>query len=116
MDYQKLCSKIKNEFDVKIEKSQINNLFSIKIEEAEQMYYFDNIKKNINAFYDLLSLKDKEKKNKKIEDLKLLFEKRIPILEENLKAAILSNYIYYSFIPDLKYQQTLKKFNIKNDN
>lgn len=116
LDYQKLCSKIKNEFDVKIEKSQINNLFSIKIEEAEQMYYFDNIKKNINAFYDLLSLKDKEKKNKKIEDLKLLFEKRIPILEENLKAAILSNYIYYSFIPDLKYQQTLKKFNIKNDN
>ena len=111
LDYDKLCLKIEKEFNVKIEKNQINSILNFKIDETEKDKYFNKIKKNISSLNNLITVNDY---CQKIKDLKELYGKRITILEENLNATILSDYIYYSIIPDLKYHTTLKKFQISD--
>ena len=104
LDYKKLSGKIKNELDINIDEKQIKEFTDSSLTKEEKEAHFYNIKKNITSLDTLFGLNCKEK----IDNLKIKYDKRMILLEENIKASAFYDYFYSVLVPDLRFQEAAK--------
>ena len=110
LNYKNLSKKIAKELGYKIDEEFMKNLMNLNLAEEIKEQYFTDIINNIDKVNKLIELYNCEK-NKN--SLKERYEKRMIILEENIKASVFYDFFYYSFIPRLKYEKCLEFYNIK---
>ena len=107
LKFENLSNKISEELKVKIEKEKIDTLLSISIDEKEKENFINKILKNFEEVNNVIK---KDIEEKEIEELKKINEKKFKILNENLKASILYDFIYYSLLPKKKYKLAKKEY------
>jgi len=113
LNYNNLSQKIKDELGVDIEPENIKNLIDFNLDDKERETYINNILKNIQNVYDFMNLKfDDSKRNELIEMNKIKFLSLI----ENIKASSFYDYVYYFFLPELKYELSRKIYLTTNNN
>jgi len=96
LNFENLSNKISEELKVKIEKEKIDTLLSISIDEKEKESFINKIFKNFEEVNNVIK---KDIEEKEIEELKKIYEEKFKILNENLKASIFYDFIYYSLLP-----------------
>jgi len=107
LKFENLSNKISEELKVKIEKEKIDTLLSISIDEKEKENFINKILKNFEEVNNVIK---KDIEEKEIEELKKINEKKFKILNENLKASILYDFINDSLLPKKKYKLAKKEY------
>jgi len=107
LNFENLSNKISEELKVKIEKEKIDTLLSISIDEKEKENFINKILKNFEEVNNVIK---KDIEEKEIEELKKINEKKFKILNENLKASILYDFINDSLLPKKKYKLAKKEY------
>ena len=113
LDYNKLSSKIQKELDISIDENQIKEFTNLSLTKEEKEINFCDIKKNITSVDDLIGLINCKEN---IDNLKIKYDARMILLEENIKASAFYDYLYLSLIPELKFQEALKFYSQKDIN
>ena len=80
---------------------------SISIDEKEKENFIKKILKNFEEVNNVIK---KDIEEKEIEELKKINEKKFKILNENLKASILYDFINDSLLPKKKYKLAKKEY------
>ena len=107
LKFENLSNKISEELKVKIEKEKIDTLLSISIDEKEKENF---INKKLKNFEEVNNVIKKDIEEKEIEELKKINEKKFKILNENLKASILYDFINEFLLPKKKYKLAKKEY------
>lgn len=107
LNFENLSNKISEELKVKIEKEKIDTLLSLPIDEKEKENFINKILKN---FEEVNKVIKKDIEEKEIEELKKINEEKFKTVNENLKASILYDFIYYSLLPKKKYKLAKKEY------
>ena len=111
LNYKMLSVKIKKELEIELGEEQMKELLDLNFDPKEKENFFKDIINNINTLNEFIELNNLKEN---IESLKKQYEERILLLEENIKASMLYDYIYVSLIPNIKFQEALKLYkNIK---
>ena len=114
LNIDKLLLKIKTELGIKIDKDKINDLFKVTIDNDKLKKIKSVICNNFEKLNELLEIKNYEKIYNSIEKA---YDKNILILMENIKASALYDYIYFTLLPDIKYEKMQEFYQkLHNDN
>ena len=100
LNFKSLSNKIFNELKVKIDIEKNSTLLSFSIDQKEKENYLTKI---LNNFKEVNIYFKKNIDEKEVEKLKRINEEKFKILNENLKASIFYDFIYYSLLPEKKY-------------
>ena len=109
LDFIKLSQKIKDKLKIKIEIKEIDKIVNIKFDDNEKNNYMNNIIKNIDNLNNFINLNQYKEKTDKIKEK---YEKKFPLLMENLKASIIYDFIYFSLVPELKFKAFLDYYSL----
>mgnify|MGYP006988977276 FL=1 len=107
LNFKNLSNKISDELKAKIDIEKNNTLLSFSIDEKEKEDYLTQI---LNNFKEVNKYIKKNIDEKDIEKLKKINEEKFKILNENLKASIFYDFIYYSLLPKKKYDLAENKY------
>ena len=100
LNFKNLSNKISEELKAKIDIEKNNTLLSFSIDGKEKDNFLTQI---LNNFKEVNNYFKRNVDEKEIETLKKINEEQFKILNENLKASIFYDFIYYSLLPEKKY-------------
>jgi len=105
LNFKNLSNKISDELNAKIDIEKNNTLLSFSIDGKEKDNFLTQILNNfkLNNFKEVNNYIKRNVDEKEIETLKKINEEKFKILNENLKASIFYDFIYYSLLPEKKY-------------
>ena len=109
-DITKLLNKIKDDLKIEIRRQEIDELLKISLDKNILEHFYNDIKENINSVNKVIEIQNCENK---LKIFKEIYEKRIILLTENIKAIIFYDYVYYSILPGIKYKKCLELYKNK---